>query len=170
MNLASIWKLPVVFVCENNFYAEATPSSYHCAAGEICARAAAYDIPGLAIDGTDVFAVYEASGEAIARARRGEGPSLIEARAFRYHGHFVGDAQTYKTKEEVEGYKARDPIITFKKRVLEHRLISEAELARVDNRVKEAIEEAVRFAEKSPYPAPEECLADVYVNYPMGEV
>jgi pyruvate dehydrogenase E1 component alpha subunit len=170
MNLAAIWKLPVVFVCENNLYAVSTPSSYHCAAGEICARAAAYDIPGLAIDGTDVFAVYEASGEAIARARRGEGPSLIEARAFRYYGHFVGDPQTYKTKEEIEGYKARDPITVFKKRVLEHDLVSESELSKIDDQVKEAIEEAVRFAEESPLPAPEDCLADVYVSYPREEV
>ena len=170
MNLASIWKLPVVFICENNGYAEATPSIYHCAAGEICARAAAYDIPGLAIDGTDVIAVYEASGEAIARAKRGEGPSLIEARAFRYYGHFVGDAQTYKTRQEVEDYKARDPIAVFKRRVIEHHLISEDEIAKIDARVKEMIDDAVRFAEKSPNPVQEECLTDVYVSYPIKEV
>jgi len=170
MNLAAIWKLPVVFICENNMFAVSTPSSYHCAAGEICARAAAYDIPGLAIDGTDVFAVYEAAGEAIARARRGEGPSLIEARAFRYYGHFVGDPQTYKTKEEMDGYKAKDPITLFKKRVLENDLVSEPELTKIDDQVKKAIEEAVRFAEESPLPAPEDCLADVYVNYPREEV
>jgi pyruvate dehydrogenase E1 component alpha subunit len=151
-------------------YAVSTPSSYHCAGGEICARATAYGIPGLAIDGTDVFAVYEASGEAIARAKRGEGPSLIEARAFRYYGHFVGDPQTYKTKEEMEGYKAQDPITLFRRRIQEHDLISEAELAKIDDRAKEAIEEAVRFGEESPYPAPEECLADVYVSYPREEV
>lgn len=170
MNLAGIWKLPVVFVCENNLYAESTPSSYHCAAGEICARSAAYNIPGLVIDGTDVLAVYEAAGEAIARARRGEGPSLIEARAFRYYGHFVGDTQTYKTKEEVEGYKARDPITVFRKKVLEHGLVSKAELAQIDARTKDAVEEAVRYAEESPYPAPEDCLKDVYSSYPMKEV
>jgi len=170
MNLAAIWKLPVVFVCENNVYAVSTPSSYHCAAGEICARAAAYDIPGLAIDGTDVLAVYKTSGEAIVRARKGQGPSLIEARAFRYYGHFVGDPQTYKTKEEIEGYKARDPITNFKKRLLEHDLVLESELTKIDDWAKEAIEEAVRFAEESPYPAPEECLADVYVSYPREEV
>jgi pyruvate dehydrogenase E1 component alpha subunit len=170
MNLAAIWKLPVVFVCENNLYAVSTPSSYHCAAGEICARAAAYDIPGLAIDGTDVFAVYEASGEAIARARRGEGPSLIEARAFRYYGHFVGDPQTYKTKEEMDGYKVRDPITVFKKRVPEHNLVSESELEKIDDWAKEEVEKAVRFAEESPYPALEECLTDVYVSYPREEV
>ncbi len=170
MNLAAIWKLPVVFVCENNLYAVSTPSSYHCAAGEICARAAAYDIPGLTIDGTDVFAVYEASGEAIGRARRGLGPSLIEARAFRYYGHFVGDPQTYKTKEEMEGYKARDPIIAFKKRAKEHHLISEAEMAKIDDWAKEEVEKAVLFAEESPYPVLEECLTDVYVSYPREEV
>jgi pyruvate dehydrogenase E1 component alpha subunit len=170
MNLAAIWKLPVVFICENNLYAVSTPSSYHCAAGEICARAAAYNIPGLAIDGTDVFAVYEASGEAIARARRGQGPSLIEARAFRYYGHFVGDPQTYKTKEEMEGYKAQDPITAFRKHVQENDLISEAELAKIDDWAKEEVGKAVRFAEESPYPAIEECLTDVYVSYPREEV
>lgn len=170
MNLASIWKLPVVFICENNMYAESTPSSYHCAAGEICTRAAGYDIPGLAIDGTDVFAVFEASRETIARARRGEGPSLVEARAFRYYGHFLGDAQTYKTEKEFESYKVRDPLTTFRKRVLEHNLLSESELAKIDESVKGAIEEAVRFGEESTYPSPGECLSDVYVNYPMEEV
>ena len=166
MNLASIWKLPMVFICENNLYAVSTPSSYHCAAGEICARAAGYDIPGIAVDGTDVFAVYEASWEAI---DRGEGPSLIEARAFRYYGHFVGDPQTYKTKEEIDGYKARDPITLFRKRILERGLVSEAELAKIDAQAEERIGEAVRFAKDSPYPAPEDCLSDVYVSYPGKE-
>jgi pyruvate dehydrogenase E1 component alpha subunit len=170
MNLAGIWKLPVVFVCENNLYAESTPSSYHCSAGEICARAAGYDIPGSAIDGTDVFAVYEASGKAIDRARQGEGPSLIEARAFRYYGHFMGDPQVYKTENEFQSDKARDPLTRFRNRVLEHHLVSEIELTKIDDRVKEMIREAVRFAEKSPYPVPEECLEDVYVSYPREEV
>jgi pyruvate dehydrogenase E1 component alpha subunit len=118
------------------------------------------------LDGTDVVAVYEASGEAIARARRGQGPSLIEARAFRYYGHFVGDPQRYKTKEEMEGYKARDPLEVFKRRLVEASLISEAELAKIDIRAAKAVEEAVRFAEESPFPVPEECLKDVYVSYP----
>jgi len=170
MNLAAIWKLPLVFVCENNMYAVTTPASYHCAVGEICARATAYDIPGVAIDGTDVLAVYETAGEAVNRARRGEGPSLIEARAFRYYGHFMGEPQTYKTKEEIQGYKARDPIQKFKGRLLERGLASESELAKIDSWAEKAVEEAVRFAEASPLPAPEECLTDVYVSYPMEEV
>jgi len=170
MNLAAIWKLPLVFVCENNMYAVTTPASYHCAVGEICARATAYDIPGVAIDGTDVLAVYETAGEAVNRARRGEGPSLIEVRAFRYYGHFMGEPQTYKTKEEIQGYKARDPIQKFKGRLLERGLASESELAKIDSWAEKAVEEAVRFAEASPLPAPEECLTDVYVSYPMEEV
>lgn len=166
MNLASVWKLPVVFVCENNLYAESTPWTYHCAAKDIADRATAYNMPGVSTDGTDVFAVYEAAGEAVARARRGEGPSLIEAKAFRYYGHFQGDAMAYRTEEEVAGYRARDPIEGFRKRVLERGLVTEAELADIDRRAAQAIDEAVRLAEESPYPAPEESLTDVYVSYP----
>jgi pyruvate dehydrogenase E1 component alpha subunit len=170
MNLAAIWKLPLIFICENNMFAVTTPASYHCAVGEICARATAYDIPGVAIDGTDVLAVYETAEEAVLRARRGEGPSLIEARAFRYYGHFMGEPQTYKTKEEIQGYKARDPIQKFKSKLLERSLASESELTKIDHWAEEAVEEAVRFAEASPLPAPEDCLTDVYVSYPMEEV
>ena len=170
MNLAAIWKLPLVFVCENNLYAVSTPSNYHCSAGEICSRAAAYDIPGAVTDGRDVLAVYEIAGEAVDRARRGEGPSLIEARAFRYYGHFVGDPQTYKSKEEMAGYEAQDPIVCFRKRALEDYLLSEAALADIDARTQDLIEDAVRFAEESAYPAPEDCLEDVFVSYAAKEV
>ncbi len=166
MNLASIWKLPVIFVCENNLYAESTPWTYHGATKSFADRATAYNMPGVLVDGSDVFAVYEAAGEAVARARRGDGPTLIEARAFRYYGHFQGDAMTYRTEEEVASYRARDPIAQFRKRVLERGLVSEDELAEIDARVAQAIDEAVRYAEESPYPAPEECLTDVYVSYP----
>ena len=100
MNLACCWNLPVVFVCGNNGFAESTPCSYHSAAKNISDRAAAYDMPGVTVDGNDFFAVYEAAGEAIARARRGEGPSLVELRGFRYYGHFLGDAMLYVTEED----------------------------------------------------------------------
>jgi pyruvate dehydrogenase E1 component alpha subunit len=165
MNLASVWKLPVIFVCENNLYAESTPWTYHCAAKDIADRATAYNMPGVSVDGTDIFAVYEAAGEAVARARRGEGPTLIETKAFRYYGHFQGDAMTYRTEEEVAGYRARDPIEAFRKRMLARNLFPEAELAEVDAGVARTIDEAVRFAEESPYPAPEDCLTDVYVSH-----
>jgi TPP-dependent pyruvate/acetoin dehydrogenase alpha subunit len=166
MNLASIWKLPVVFVCENNGYAQTTPSHYHCAAKDISDRATAYNIPGFSVDGTDLFAVYEAAGEAIARARRGEGPTLIECKAFRYYGHFQGDNLSYFSPEEIARNKANDPIEKFKKRILERGLVSAKELVDIDARAKKTLDEAVEFAEQAPYPAPEECLTDVYVSYP----
>src|SRR5437899_4135245 len=110
LNLASIWKLPVVFVAENNGYAESTPVSYHMSCRDIAERAVGYNMPGVTVDGLNVLAVYEAAGEAIARARRGEGPSLIECKTYRYYGHFEGDTITYRNKEEVEAHRTRDAI------------------------------------------------------------
>jgi pyruvate dehydrogenase E1 component alpha subunit len=166
MNLACCWTLPVVFVCENNGYAETTPCGYHCAAKSISDRGVAYDMPGVTVDGTDFFAVYEAAEEAIGRARRGEGPSLIECRGFRYYGHFQGDSCLYFTEEEKERNRAVDPIETFKKRGLERGLLSETQLSEVDTKISAIIEDAVKFAEESDWPPPEEVLTDVYVNYP----
>ena len=166
MNLASIWKLPVVFVCENNGYAESTPWGYHCAAKDISDRAVAYDMPGATVDGADLFAVYEAAAEAIARARRGEGPSLLECRGFRYYGHFQGDSMLYFTEEEKARNRASDPIETFKKRLLDRKLVTEGDLSKIDAKVDAAIKEAVQFAEESPMPVPAEVLTDVYVSYP----
>jgi len=165
MNLASILKLPVIFMCEHNVYGEATPASYHCSVGDICSRAVAYSMPGIKIDGTDVFAVYEATGAAVDRARRGEGPSLIEAKAFRYYGHYVGDPQTYMTKEEIDGYRANDPIDKFRKRVLQESLATSVELEKLDRQVKATLDEAVDYAESSPWPTPEEVVKDVYSVY-----
>ena len=166
MNLASIWKLPVIFVCENNGFAESTPVEYHASVKDIADRAVAYNMPGITVDGTDVFAVYEAAGEAIARARRGEGPTLIECKAFRYYGHFEGDPLTYYTDEMRAEFRARDPIDRFRKQVLERNLLSAQEMDAIDARVRQAIDDAIAFAEQSPMPAPEELLADVYVSYP----
>jgi TPP-dependent pyruvate/acetoin dehydrogenase alpha subunit len=165
MNLASIWKLPVIFVCENNGFAQTTPSHYHCAAEDVADRATGYNMPGFSVDGTDLFAVYEAAGEAIARARRGEGPTLIECKAFRYYGHFQGDNLSYYTEEDKAQQKARDPIDKFAKRVLDRKLLSEAELAEIDACAKKVLDEAVQFAEQSPYPALDAILTDVYVSY-----
>ncbi len=165
MNLASIWKLPVVFVCENNGYAQTTPAHYHCAVKDIADRATGYNMPGFVVDGTDLFAVYEAAGEAIARARRGEGPTLIECKAFRYFGHFQGDNLSYFTEEERAQQKARDPLDKFAKRVTDRGLLSPAELAAIDARAKKVVDEAVQLAEQAPYPALDEVMTDVYVNY-----
>ncbi len=166
MNLACCWTLPVVFVCENNGFAETTPCVYHCSAKNISDRGVAYDMPGVTVDGTDFFAVYEAAGEAIGRARRGEGPTLVECRGFRYYGHFEGDAMLYVTEEDKKRNRARDPIENFKKRALERKLFSEKQLGEIDAKVAAIIEEAVKFAEASAWPAPEEVLTDVYVKYP----
>ena len=122
-------------------------------------------MPGFAIDGTDLFAVFEAAGEAIARARRGEGPTLMECKAFRYYGHFQGDNLSYFTEEERARNRARDPIDTFKKRVLDRGLLAEDAIAEIDSRAKKAIDEAVQFAEAAPYPSVDELLTDVYVSY-----
>jgi pyruvate dehydrogenase E1 component alpha subunit len=167
MNLAGVWKLPVVFICENNGYAESTPWGYHCAAKDISDRAVAYDMPGATVDGTDFFAVYEAAEVAIERARKGQGPSLVECRGFRYYGHFQGDAMLYFTEEEKARNRANDPIKSFKKRLLERKLLSEKEIAGIDAKVAKMVQEAVEFAEDSPWPVPEDVLTtDVYVSYP----
>ncbi len=166
MNLSKVWKLPVIFVCENNGYAESTPVHYHSGSKDIADRATAYAMPGFAVDGTDVFAIYEAAKEAVARARRGEGPTLIEAKSFRYFGHFEGDPLTYRSEEEMAANKAKDPIDRFKKRVLERNLLTQAELDEIDARARATVENAVKFAEASPYPAEEELYTDVYVSYP----
>jgi len=165
MNLACCWNLPVVFVCENNGYAESTPWCYHCAAKNISDRAVAYDMPGITVDGTDFFAIYEAAGEAVGRARRGDGPTLIECRGFRYFGHFQGDAMLYLTDEEKEQNRARDPIDKFRKQVLERKLLSSKDMAGVDSKVSALIIDAVEFAERSPWPAVGEVTTDVYVSY-----
>ena len=164
MNLASIWKLPVVFVCENNGYAQSTPAHYHASVKDIADRATAYSMPGFTVDGTDLFAVYEAAGEAVARARRGEGPTLLECKSFRYYGHFEGDNLSYKTVEEKAKYEERDAIRKFRERITERGLVSAAELDAIDAQSAQAVKEAAAFAEASPYPALSEILTDVYAD------
>ncbi|GAC1646167.1 MAG: acetoin:2,6-dichlorophenolindophenol oxidoreductase subunit alpha [Ktedonobacteraceae bacterium] len=164
LNLAAIWKLPVVFVAENNGFAESTPISYHSAIENIGDRAAGYGIPGASVDGMDVFAVYEAAGEAINRARRGQGPSLLECKTYRFHGHFEGDQQTYKTDLLQASMVARDPILHFRTVVTQQELIKADELDDLDARVKQRIERAVEFANSSPYPELSEVDTDVYAT------
>ena len=166
LNLAGIWKLPVIFVAENNGYAESTPVTYHMSCRDIADRAAGYNMPGVTVDGLDVFAVYEAAGEAVARARRGDGPSLIECKTYRYHGHFEGDTITYRTKEEEEAYHARDPIQSFHRALVERSIATAREMDAIDKKVQDSIDLAWEFGEAAPYPSPEEALTDVYVKYP----
>lgn len=166
MNLAAIWKLPVIFVAENNGYGESTPFSYASSCQTIADRAIAYNIPGIRVDGKDVLAVYQAAEEAIQRARRGEGPTLIECVTYRNYGHFEGDAQKYKKEEEKkEHLHDRDANNIFRQYLLTKQLMTEKELVQMENAVEQAIQRAVEFGENSPYPDASELLTDVYVSY-----
>jgi len=167
MNLASVWRLPVIFVAENNGYAEATSSTWSVAADNIADRANGFGMPGVIVDGFDFFAVYEALGEAIARARSGGGPTLVEMKLSRYFGHFEGDAQTYRAPGEVQKLREeKDCLKRFEERVVRAELVSSDDLRKVDAEVKALIDDAVAQAKAAPLPAAETLLTDVYVSYP----
>jgi pyruvate dehydrogenase E1 component alpha subunit len=164
MNMAAIWTLPVVFVCENNGYAQATPVEYAVAADRISDRAAAYRMPGVTVDGQDVIAVWEAAGEAVRRARKGGGPSLVECMTYRYHGHHQGDETLrYRTADEERTARERDCLRRFRE-VLLAEGFEAVELDGPDARNRGRLDDAIAFAETSPLPGPEELLADVYVE------
>ena len=166
MNLASIWKLPVLFVCENNRYAEATPFQYSVAGGSVSNRAQGYDMPGVEVDGQSVLDMFEVAGEAIRRARAGEGPTLIEAQTYRYQGHFgADDPLAYRTQEEEDYYEARDCIQQLKTYLLEGGFAGEEDLQAIDEKALNAVAVATKFANDSPFPDPEELTTDVYVSY-----
>ncbi|MEM3285617.1 MAG: thiamine pyrophosphate-dependent dehydrogenase E1 component subunit alpha [Fervidicoccaceae archaeon] len=169
LNLASIWKLPVIFICENNQYQISLHYSKQQAIRSVAERGSAYGVPGVEVDGQDVLAVYEVVREAVDRARRGEGPTLIEAKTYRYLGHFEGDPQVYRKREEVEWRKKnKDPIELFKRRLLDMGIAKEEELRDIDSRVEREVQDAVRFAEESPYPNPEELYEDVFSTPTRG--
>lgn len=165
INLASIWDLPCVFVCENNGYAEATSPSYSTRIENIAERASAYGIPGVVVDGQSVLEVYAAAKQAIERAREGKGPTLIEAKTYRYYGHFEGDAMKYRTSQEVEHYRQRDPLTLFAQEVAPLAGISAEDMQAIDAAAGQRMQEAIDFAQSSALPQPEECLTDVYINY-----
>lgn len=163
LNMASIWKLPVVFVCENNMFGEATPQSYASASKTIADRAPAYNMPGKTIDGKDVVAVYEEMGKAIERARKGEGPSLIECRTYRKYGHFEGDEQKYKaTSGEEKVWADIDCIQVFRQRAIKEKWLSEKQLKDIEKASEKRIDDAVEFARQSPIPSPEALYEDVF--------
>jgi TPP-dependent pyruvate/acetoin dehydrogenase alpha subunit len=166
LNLASAWHLPCVFVIENNGYAESTSPNFHQAGVDVAKRADGFGIPGLSVDGFDFFAVHEAAGEAIARAREGGGPSLIECKVMRYFGHFEGDQQTYRGEGEVDELRrTRDCLLAFSRRVTEGGLVDDSALAAVDDEVGRLIDEAVAEAKAGTDPTPDEVRTDVYVSY-----
>ena len=166
LNLAAAWHLPVVFVVENNGYAESTSPNFHQAGVDVAKRADGFGLPGISVDGFDFFAVHEAAGEAIRRAREGGGATLIECKGMRYFGHFEGDQQTYRAPGEVDDLRrTRDCLAAFSKRVTDAGLVDADDLAAVDASVKELIDDAVAKAKAAADPTPDEVITDVYVSY-----
>ncbi|ALJ36948.1 thiamine pyrophosphate-dependent dehydrogenase E1 component subunit alpha [Azospirillum brasilense] len=166
MNLAAVWNLPVVFVVENNGYAESTAMEWAVSCDSYIDRATGFGLPGVTVDGTDFFAVHEAAGEIIRRAREGGGPALLECNMIRFYGHFEGDAQTYRAKGEVENLRAnRDCIKLLAQRLTETGTVAPAELETIDREVNALIEDAVRCAKAAPLPVAADLLKDVYVAY-----
>lgn len=163
--MASVWKLPVLFVCENNMWASTTPYRTTTSVEDIADRAFGYGMPGVVVNGNDVFAVYEAAAELIDEVRKGNGPALLECKTYRIKGHYVGDPERYRTKEEVEEVlRNNDPIANFTKTVLAAEVLSGKELDEVADAVTTKITEAVEFARQSLEPDPSELYEDVYVK------
>jgi len=160
INIAAAWKLPVIFVCENNLYAISTRATRSTPIPNIADRAASYGIPGVIADGMDVTAVYEVAREAVERARNGQGPTLIECKTYRFYGSFEGDPQRYRTKNEREEWLTKDPL-NFGEKLVKMGMLTDAGLKRIDEDVISAVEGAVKYAQESPYPEPEEVTKDL---------
>ena len=168
MNLASVWKLPVIFVCENNGYAESTPAEYATSVENVADRGASYSMPGVVVNGMDFFDVYEAAGQAVRRARLGQGPSLLECKTYRFYGHTSRDnPRSYRSEEEEQYWRQRDPLISFRARVVQEGTITAEELEGIDRKTEQLIRDGIKFAEESPMPVDAELYVDVYVNYPL---
>jgi len=161
-NLAAIWKLPVVYVCENNQYGLSMCVKDSVACANIADRAVAFGMPGVVVDGNDPIAVYEAVSAAVERARAGDGPTFIEGKTYRWMGHFSGDADVYRSKEEKEEWKKKDPIARFEKMLTERGLLNEGKVKTFRQGVDKELEEAEKFAIESPEPGPETLLTDIY--------
>jgi 2-oxoisovalerate dehydrogenase E1 component len=169
VNLAGLWELPVVFVCENNRYAADLPLDRTTRNGDLAARAAAYGVRGVSVDGMDVTAVHAAAGEALARARRGHGPTLIVAETYRYVGHYAGDPGTgYRTVEEVSDWKARDPIARLRTTLLANGLVTEVGLGAMGDAIDVTVQDAIDYATGSPWPDPEAGTDAVFAPTPGG--
>lgn len=168
-NMAMVWKLPVIFICENNNYAMGTSVERTSNVVDIYKLADAYEMPADSVDGMSAETVHEALSRAVKRAREGDGPTLLELKTYRYKGHSISDPQKYRTKEEVEEYKQRDPIEMVLRTIREKKYATDEEINAINQRVNDQVEESVKFAEESPWPDDSEVLKDVYVdkNYPF---
>lgn len=168
-NMAMLWKLPVIFVCENNGYAMGTSVKRTTNMEDIYKIGLGFDMPCAPVDGMDPVAVHNAMDEAVQRARAGEGPTFLEIRTYRYKGHSMSDPAKYRTKEELEEYKGRDPLLSTKAAILENKYADEAWFKEVDAEIKKIVDDSVKFAEESPYPSVDELYKDIYVqeDYPF---
>jgi len=165
INMAAAWKLPVVYVCENNLYGISVDIRKVTNTKDLATKALAYGIPGIIVDGNDVLEVYKVTQEAVERARKGKGPSLIECKTYRWKGHHVGDpGRVYRLEKETEGWKERCPIKTFRERLIKEKIFSEEELDLIEKDTKEMIKEAADFAIQSPYPNENEVYEDLFVE------
>jgi acetoin:2,6-dichlorophenolindophenol oxidoreductase subunit alpha len=164
MNLAALWKLPVLFVCENNCWAGAQALSQHCSLGQIADRAQSYGFPGRVVDGNDVLAVYSAAREWTTYCRRGAGPALIEAKTYRIRGHGESDHQHYVDRGELEEWIRRSPILKYEDALLAEEAITASEMENIKKELQETVDQALDFADQSPYPLPAEALEDLWVS------
>ena len=165
MNMASIWKLPVIFVVENNQYASTTPQSYACSVSDISIRATAYNMPGTSVDGNNLLKVREVTLEAVQRARKGEGPSLIENKTYRFRGHYEGDPQAYRAEAEIAAWKNNnDPVKRFADSLSRKSILTPKLNEQIWDEVEAELRDAVTFADESPLPDPQEALEDLFVN------
>src|SRR5690606_7739187 len=163
-NMAMLWKLPVIFVCENNGYAMGTSVQRTTNMMDIYKMGLAFDMPSKPVDGMDVVAVHNAMDEAVQRARRGDGPTFLEIRTYRYKGHSMSDPAKYRTKDELEKYKGLDPLVTIKATIVKKKYANEKWFEEVDEEVKQIVNESVQFAEESPFPDVSELYKDVYAQ------
>lgn len=161
LNIASLRKLPIVYVCENNGWAEFTPQAVHMPIRNVADRASSYNMPGITVP-NDFLKIYEVAAEAVERARKGEGPTLMEVKSVRWHGHFVGDAQKYRVEEDVKTAKQEDCIADFEKKLLKEKILDKTKVAKIGENIHKRIEAAVDFARESPFPVPSELMDDLY--------
>lgn len=168
-NLAGLWKLPVIFFCENNLYGEGTPQNKQAPVADLSLRAEGYGFPGIVVDGNDVLAVYEASNTAVERARAGKGPTFVEGKTYRFRGHYEGDPMVYRTKAELEAWRSRDPLPAFRNRLLDNGFAA-TEIEAIEADIQASLDQAVEFAADSPPPEPETALEGVYADTHEGRV
>jgi TPP-dependent pyruvate/acetoin dehydrogenase alpha subunit len=169
-NLAGLWKLPIIFMCENNLYGEGTPQNKQAPVADLSLRAEGYGFPGVIVDGNDVLSVYRAAGEAVKRARAGNGPTFIEGKTYRQRGHYEGDPMIYRSKEEMAAWKGRDPIFTFRDQLLAANVVAKTDIEIINGAIQDALDKAVQFAAASPPPKPESALSGVYFDTHEGRV